>query len=115
MQVTIELPEELAKQLEAERDHLVEIIERGLRPRSAGQPSGVTEVFDFLAHHPSPAEILAFRPSECSTECLRELLDKNAEGSLSTAEEAELDTLQSLNHLFALLKVQAQQQSQTNS
>jgi len=112
MQVTIELPDELARQLEPERQHLAEIIRRGLRHPSPSGLSIVEEVFDFLTHRPSPEEILAFRPSEKSVERLRALLDKNREGSLTVEEETELDTLQSLNHLYALIKLQARQQLQ---
>jgi len=96
-----------------ERQHLAEIIRRGLWHPSSGGLSIVEEVFDFLAHRPSPEEIIAFRPSEKSVERLRELLDKNREGSLTVEEETELDTLQSLNHLYALIKLQARQQLQT--
>ena len=110
MQVTIELSDELARQLEPERQHLADIIRRGLRHRLPGGLSIVEEVFDFLGRRPSPGEIVAFNPSEKSVERLRELLDKNREGSLTTEEEMELDTLQSLNHLFALIKLQARQQ-----
>ena len=109
MQVTIEIPNELAEQLGPEREHLAEIIRRGLRHPSPGGLSIVEEVFDFLSGRPSPEEIIAFRPSEKSVGRLRELLDRNREGSLTAEEEAELDTLQSLNQLFALIKLQARQ------
>ena len=110
MQVTIELPDELARQLEPERQHLAEIIRRGLQLRQPGGLSIVEEVFDFLGRRPSPGEIIAFNPSEKSLQRLRELLDKNRESALTAEEEMELDTLQSLNHLFALIKLQARQQ-----
>ncbi|MBI2949219.1 MAG: hypothetical protein HYY23_16380 [Verrucomicrobia bacterium] len=110
MQVTIEIHDELARQLEPERQHLADIIRRGLRHRSPGGLSIVEEVFDFLSRQPSPGEIIAFNPSEKSVQRLRDLLDKNRERSLTSDEEMELDTLQALNHLFALIKLQARQQ-----
>src|SRR5437660_7849266 len=110
MQLTIEIPDELATKAESERGRLIELIQGALRQPSAGRMGIIQEVFHFLARHPSPEEILAFRPSTSAVERLNELLDKNRESSLTADEESELDTLQSLNHLFALLKVQARHQ-----
>lgn len=111
----IEIPDELAKQLERQREHLAEIIERGLRRPLPGGLSIVEEVFHFFGRRPSPEEIVAYRPSEGAVKRLRDLLDKNREGSLTVEEETELDTLQSLNHLFALIKLQARQQLRASS
>ena len=115
MQVTIEIPDELARLLGPERQHLADIIRRGMRSPSSVGRSVVEEVFDFLSGRPSPEQVVGFRPSEKSVERLRELLDKNRDGSLTVEEETELDTLQSLNHFFALLKLQARQQLQAVS
>ena len=110
MQVTVEIPDELAGQLDRQGMRLAEIIRRGLRPPGSGRMSVVEEVFDFLSGRPSPEEIIAFTPSAKSVEHLDQLLDRNREGSLTAQEDAELDTLQSLNHLFALIKLQARQE-----
>ena len=69
----------------------------------------IQEVFHFLARHPSPEEILAFRPSTSAVERLNELLDKNRAGTLTSQEGAELDAMESLNHLIALIKGRAWQ------
>lgn len=105
MQLTIELPEDLARELGSHRDDLPAIIRRGLR--LVGRASATQEIFEFLAGRPSPAELLAYQPPEASVNRLRELLARNRENGLSPAEEAELDTLESLNELFTLLKIQA--------
>ncbi|PWU18188.1 MAG: hypothetical protein C5B50_09785 [Verrucomicrobia bacterium] len=110
MQLTIEIPDELAQRAEAERARLIALIHRTLQRPGAGRTGIIQEVFEFLASGPSPEQILAFRPSQLAVDRLSELLDKNRESSLSAEEESELDTMQSLNHLFALLKVQAHQQ-----
>ncbi len=110
MQLTIEIPDELAERAEAERAHLIDLIHRTLQQPSAGRTGNMQEVFQFLASGPSPEQILGFRPSEQAVNRLSELLDKNRESSLSAEEDSELDTMQSLNHLFALLKVQARRQ-----
>lgn len=111
MQVTIEIPDDLAAHWESQRENLVEVIRRSLRSAS-DRLSVVGEVFEFLARRPSPEAVLAFRPSEQASARLRDLLERNRESALTAEEEAELDTLQSLNHFFALLKAQARQQAQ---
>jgi hypothetical protein len=107
VQLTIEIPDELAQRAEAERERLAGLIQRVLRQPMTGKLGIIQEVFEFLARRPSPDEILGFQPSAQAVERLAELLDKNRESNLTADEEAELDTMQSLNHLFALLKVQA--------
>src|SRR5437867_4851912 len=103
MQMTIELPDDLARQLEPKRNHLAEIIRRGLGEsgileRGPGNCALAEEVLAFLARGPQPEEIIAFRPSQKSVERIRELLDKNRERVLTAEEEAEMDYIQSLNH-----------------
>lgn len=115
MQLTIEIPDELAKRVESEREHLVEIIRRGLREPARGAESAVQEVIQFLARRPKPEEIVAFHASEKSQARLRELLEKNREDRLTDDEEAELDTMETLNDLFALVKLQARRQIGTDA
>ena len=110
MQLTIEIPDELGQKAESERERLSKLVERALRLPDSNEHGIVQEVFTFLSRDPSPAEILGFQPSRKSIDRLQELLDKNRENSLNPSEEVELDTMQSLNHLFALLKLQARQQ-----
>src|SRR5215472_14857325 len=99
MRVTIEIPDELARQLDLEGQDLAQIIERGLRePASAGLAH---EVAEFLARGPQPREIIAFRPSDASAQRVGVLLDKNREGSLTTDEKAELDEIMEWNRVFS--------------
>src|SRR5437879_5951690 len=104
MQVTIELPDRLAQRLEPVMDRLAEIIERGLQQHGTGTSANWREIIAFLARGPRPEEIIAFRPPEPHRERSRELLDKNREGTLTEAEESELDDVEHLNHLMMLLK-----------
>ena len=107
MQVTIELPEKLARQFEPEREHLAEILELGLRQRWA-QASGLRrELLSFLARGPQPADIIAFRPSESAVERIRELLRCSKAGTLTAGEEAEMDDIAEFDHLVAQLKAEA--------
>ena len=107
MQVTIELPERLARQVELERDHLAEIFELGLRQRCA-RASGIRrEVVSFLARGPRPDEIAAFRPSDQATARARELLWRDREKTLSPPEEAEMEDIAEVDRLFSQLKAEA--------
>ncbi len=111
MQLTIEIPEELARRLEPERSHLVDIIWRGLGESAPRAKSAVDEVVQFLARRPSPVEVIAFHASDKAQTRLRFLLDKNRDGWLTEAEEAELDTMQTLDELVMLVKLQARGQA----
>ncbi len=120
MQMTIEIPEELARKLEPERKRLPEIIRRGLSELGmieggVGNCALAEEVLGFLARGPQSEEIVAFRPSERSVQRIRVLLGKNREGALTAEEKMEMDHIQSLNHLFSLIKVHARQYLRTAS
>ena len=107
MQVTIDLPENLARALESERQRVGRIIARGLRPETAALSSFRHEVISFLAQGPRPTEIIAFQPSEAAVARIRELRDRNQEGSLSAEEEAEMDEVAEVDNLVSMLKAEA--------
>lgn len=103
MQLTVDIPEDLARQMQPDGIDWPDVIRRGLR-----RPSTNTgEIFAFLADNPSAEKLLSYRPSEKALERLRLLLDRSKAGELAAEEEAELDTLEIINDLVALLKVQA--------
>ena len=106
MQLTIEIPDQLARQLEPERDHLAEIIARGLRRGWSSASDLRREVISFLARRPTAKEILEFRPTEAATERSRELLRRNQEGSLTLEEEAELDEMCEVDRFVSLIKAE---------
>ncbi len=105
--MTIELPEQLVKQLDAERERLPEIIARGLRRGWSSVSQVRREVIEFLARRPSPDDLLAFRPSPETLDRLNDLLARNQEGDLSATEAAELDELCDLDRFIALIKAEA--------
>ncbi|MBI4659008.1 MAG: hypothetical protein HY735_09200 [Verrucomicrobia bacterium] len=107
MQLTIEIPEELARQVGPEREHLAEILNLGLRQHRA-QASGLRREFlGFLARGPKPSEIVAFRPSAAVVERACELLRRNQETTLTPEEEAEMDDIAELDHVITQAKAQA--------
>ena len=78
MQITLNIPEDLAAHLDAEQ--LPYILELGLRELQATPESGfegLTDVLERLASLPSTEEILALRPSEALQARLEALLHKN--------------------------------------
>ena len=107
MQVTIEIPDDLAERLGSQQGNLLALIQRGLRQQWSETSALAQEVVDFLARGPRPGEILAFRPSEQSVQRAGELLEKNRAGTLTPDEQGELDEMASLNHLFSLIKAHA--------
>ena len=113
MQLTIEIPDPLARQLEPERGRLAEIIARGLR-RTWSAGSGLRrEVIAFLARRPSRDEIIAFRPSEQAAARAQELLRRNADGALTPSEDAELDEMCEVERFFSLIKAEVLAHSST--
>lgn len=106
MQMTIEIPDPLAKQLEPERGHLAEIIARGLRRTWSAGSTLRREVISFLARQPSSDEIIAFRPSAHAAARSQELLRRNAEGALTPAEAAELDEMCEVDRFVSLIKAE---------
>lgn len=109
MQVTIELPDELAHRVEPEKEHLAELIARGLSQRWAEGSGGRRELIEFLGRGPRPDEIVAFRPSPAQIERARELLHRGSAGALTANEQAELDEIGHLDTLVTLLKTAARQ------
>lgn len=65
------------------------------------------EVVSFFARGPSPDEIAAFRLSDATVECVRELLRKNSEGTLTADETDELDQCVQLDQLVLLIRSRA--------
>ena len=110
MQLTIEVPDQLARRLESDLPHMADIIKQGLASRQSKLSGHWREVFAFLGRGPRPEEILAFRPSEQVPARSRELLGKNSAGALSATENAELEELASLDQFVTMLKVESHRQ-----
>jgi hypothetical protein len=107
MQVTIDLPEKLARQVDAEGQHLAELLARALRPKPKETSVLRREVCAFFARGPKPSDIVAFRPSEVASDRMRELLRRSKEGALTPAEESEMDEIEEIDNLVSLIKAEA--------
>jgi hypothetical protein len=67
------------------------------------------KVLDFLLSAPTPEAVIALRPSPAAQERLQFLLDGNRAGTLSDAEQAELDAYLQLEHCVRRLKIRARE------
>ena len=126
--MVIDLPNELAQRLNPLREQLPQILERGLRKINSENPvqfAELADVFEFLAGLPSPAEIVAMRPSAELQQRISDLLEKNRLQGFSAAEEAEFfdfvincpewQQIEYLEHLVRMAKARAYQKLQQPS
>ncbi len=113
VELTIQIPDELALRLRPVRNRLTEIIELGLREIGQVQNALSSEVIEFLASGPSPQAIIDFRPSTEAQARVSELLDKNQASGLTPSEQAELDQYESLDYFMTLIKAQARRHLMT--
>jgi hypothetical protein len=109
VELTIQIPDELAQRLQPMQNRLAEVIELGLREMAQPQRGVPSEVIEFLASGPSPQAIIDFRPSAEAQARVNELLRKNQDGTLTPAEQAELDEYEHFDHIMTLLKAHTRQ------
>ncbi|NOT57207.1 MAG: hypothetical protein HOP18_21605 [Deltaproteobacteria bacterium] len=109
-QITIEVPDALAKRLDPVRDQLPELLEQALGGRPAPLPVEVYRyVLEFLMSNPAPQELVNFKPTLAMQARISELLEKNRAGDLSAAESSELDAYERLNRFVRKFKIRALQ------
>ncbi len=110
MQLTIDLPDNLAASVRANRQNLDRIFEAGLRDLQADSSTGyhgLADVLRFLASLPSPAEILELRPSIELSARISEVLEKNKNNALSEADEKFWESYEFIEHLVRRAKTAA--------
>jgi len=105
--LTIEVPDRLAEQLALRRERVDEIIALGLDELSPVPNRVYRHILSFLAANPSPEEIVSFRPLPEMQERLHDLLERGKAGTLTPAEESELNEYERIEHLMILMKVQS--------
>jgi hypothetical protein len=69
-----------------------------------------TEIARFLAHHPTPEQIVAFHPSPEVAERAYELIRAERDDALSKEERQELESYLMIEYLMELVKLEAHQQ-----
>jgi len=110
MQITLNVPDEMAGQLELFKDDLPQILALGLQELTANPStgfSGLTGVLEFLASLPPPSETLALRLSESVQAEVDALLEKNRTEGLSPAEQQRWQQYEFIEHLVRIAKAQA--------
>jgi hypothetical protein len=110
MQITLDLPDDLAVQLGAVQNKLPEILKLGLRELNANPGegfSGIADILEFLAELPTPEEILALRPAPELQTQVNELLEKNRSTGLTAEEEQLWQSYEYLEHIVRMAKAKA--------
>jgi hypothetical protein len=110
MQVTFDLPDEVASQLRPFGDKLPQILKLGLQEFQAIDQdgfSGMAEVLEFLAGLPTAEEIIALRPSESLQSRISALLEKNRMEGLTSEEEQLWQGYEYIEHIVRMAKAKA--------
>lgn len=113
MQITIDLPENLAVHLRSNKGQLEKIVELGLREFRASSTVGyksLADILEFLAGLPTAEEIIALRPSEDLQNEISSLLEKNRNEGLTESEEQTWESYEFVEHLVRIAKAKARQQ-----
>jgi hypothetical protein len=119
VQITIDIPDDLAQRLEPFQAQVSQLLELGLQEfESQQQPANFLdeqEIITLLASQPTTEQILAIRPSPEFQARVSELLAQSKAGTLSAKGEAELERYLTLEHLVRLAKTHALAQLQPQS
>ena len=110
MQITLNLPDDLAARLTPLQDQIPQILEFGLRELEATPQSGfsgLSAILEFLAGLPTPEETLALHPSEALQTQIDALLEKNRTVGLTTEEEKLWQSYEYIEHLVRIAKTKA--------
>ncbi|MBM3226309.1 MAG: hypothetical protein FJZ47_21300, partial [Candidatus Tectomicrobia bacterium] len=107
VEITIAVPEMLAEQLAAVRDHLPEVLIRGLHEAAPPANEVYRYVLAFLATSPAPEDILNFALTSAMQARASALLDIQRAGQLTPMDMAELDEYTHIDNLLSVLKAGA--------
>ncbi len=110
MQITIDIPDDLASRLTPVQDQVPQILELGLREFNVTAEAGLVglaQVLEVLASLPSPQEVLALRPSEDMQRQIDGLLEKSKGEGLSPKEELIWQQYEYIEHLVRMAKARA--------
>ena len=112
IEITIEVPDTLGRQLQQMQDRLPEVLERGLREivaEASAVPHDEQSIIAVLISQPTPEQVLAIRPSPELQARARELQERSKQQNLTAQERAELDRALLLEHMVRLAKANAYQ------
>ncbi len=118
LEITIQVPNDLAQKLQPFQDRLPEVLERGLQEllvESLTDFQDENQIIELLISQPTPEQVLAIRPSPEFQVRTSELLAKSKSGDLLPQEENELERYLTLEHLVRLAKAHAYKQLATST
>lgn len=101
VEMTLQVPEELAQRIQPMGPWLPMVLELGLLGCRTRAAATAVELMEFLAGNPHPEDVTAFHVSKAAQERSRRLLALNEAGLLGEEERRELDQLE---HLVVMLK-----------
>jgi hypothetical protein len=104
VQMTMQVPNELAERIEPVSVWLPTIIELSLIGFKTTATATASEIVAFLLQNPTLQEVFEYHVSEEAQGRIRRLLALNEAGILSETEQQELDELQQLEHVMIMLK-----------
>lgn len=110
MQITLEIPDDMALRLESRKDNLPQILALGLQEITANPSTdftGLTEILEFFAKLPSPQEILALHLSPSVQTEIENLLDKSRTDGLNESDQRLWQHYEFIEHLVRLAKAKA--------
>ncbi len=106
IQVTIQLPDNLAKKVQSMHQWMPSILEISLLGLRTEAAATAADLIGFLCSNPSPQEVMDYHVSEERQNRLERLLTLSGTGLLSSKEQQELDELEEVEHLFVMLKAE---------
>ncbi len=115
VQMTMKVPDELAKRLQHIRSWVPTILELSLVGFKTLATQTASEIITFLSTNPTPQEVLDYHASERSQTRLQQLLTLNKAGLLGETEKQELDELEKIEHILIMLKAQVAGQQKTEN
>jgi hypothetical protein len=113
MQLTLQIPDDLAADLRQHQARLPRILRLGLRELDAEDAagfSGLADVLELLASLPTPEEVVALRPSQALQAHIDTLIQRSREGDLSDEDDQQWQNYQYIEHLVRKAKIRAAQQ-----
>ena len=111
VEMTMRVPDNLAPKLRRMNKWLPTVLELSLAGFKTPATQTVSELVGFLSKGPKPKQVASYKVSERSQKRLRRLLALNQSSLLSEEEQAELEEIETLEHLVTMLKIQAREQS----
>lgn len=116
VQITIDIPDDLAQRLQQFQAQLPQVLKLGLQEFQSQQRYSTfldeQDIISLLASQPTPEQILAIRPTPEFQARVSELLAQSKSGTLPAKEEAELERYFTLEHVVRLAKTRALSQLQ---